>query len=214
MAAVGSADISLFEDFRFDRRGGVLFRRDQQGVLVPLVIGSRAFDILGVLVEHPGVLVTRDEIMNVAWPGTVVEDGNLSVQISALRRVLDDGRSEGSLIQTVPGRGYRFVGQVTQYDPDPLPFMAPSPNGCTDPGRDLPAEPTVLAPPDNMGGPQFGARNGWHLRLGIVVLGLAICLTGVATAIFWTSGFPWFDKAVTSTPRLSVVVMPFANLSD
>jgi len=116
MAAVASADISLFEDFRLDRLGGVLFRRDQQGVFVPVAIGSRAFDILGLLVAHPGDLVSRDDIMKAAWPGTVVEDGNLSVQISALRRILDAGRLEGSCIQTVSGRGYRFVREVTQTD--------------------------------------------------------------------------------------------------
>src|SRR5436190_20770595 len=114
MAAVASADISLLDDFRLDRLGGVLFRRAQEGVFVPVAIGSRAFDILGLLVEHPGDLVSRDEIMKAAWPGTVVEDGNLSVQISALRRILDAERLEGSCIQTVSGRGYRFVGGVTQ----------------------------------------------------------------------------------------------------
>ena len=114
MAAVASADISLLDDFRLDRLGGVLFRRDQQGVFVPVAIGSRAFDILGLLVAHPGDLVSRDDIMKAAWPGTVVEDGNLSVQISALRRILDVGRLGGSCIQTVSGRGYRFVGGVTQ----------------------------------------------------------------------------------------------------
>src|SRR5947207_15133418 len=118
MAAVASADISLFEDFRLDRRGGVLFRRAQEGVFVPVAIGNRAFDILGLLVAHPGDLVSRDEIMKVAWPGTVVEDGNLSVQISALRRILDAGRLEGSCIQTVSGRGYRFVTSVARCQND------------------------------------------------------------------------------------------------
>src|SRR5205085_6530229 len=113
MATIASAYISLFEDFRLDRRGGVLFRRAQEGVFVPVAIGSRAFDILGLLVAHPGDLVSRDDIMKAAWPGTMVEDGNLSVQISALRRILDAGRLEGSCIQTVSGRGYRFVGEVT-----------------------------------------------------------------------------------------------------
>src|SRR3954468_9137095 len=143
------ADISLFEDFRVDRRGGVLFRRDPQGVFVPLPIGRRAVGVLGVLVEHPGDLVTRDEIMDAVWPGTVVEDGNLSVQLSALRRVLDNGRSEGSLIQTVPGRGYRFLGQVTSDRPDPPPSAAPSRNGYGDADPDLPdaSLPTLPAPP-------------------------------------------------------------------
>ena len=135
MAAIASTEIFLFEKFRFDRRAGVLFECDQEGVFEPLAVGSRAAEVLGVLVDHPGDLVSRDEIMAAVWPGTVIEDGNLSVQISALRRVLDNGRSEGSLIQTVPGRGYRFLGQVRQYDPDQLPL---SPDHCADADADLP----------------------------------------------------------------------------
>ena len=83
-------------------------------VFAPLAIGSRALDVLGVLVERPGDLVSRDEIMDAVWPGTMVEDGNLTVQISTLRRVLDQGRAEGSCIQTVRRRGYRFVAPVTR----------------------------------------------------------------------------------------------------
>jgi DNA-binding winged helix-turn-helix (wHTH) protein len=116
MAAIASIDVSLFEDFRFNPRAGVLSQRDQRGVFVPLAIGGRGLDILAVLVEHRGDLVSRDDIMSAVWPQTSVEDGNLSVQISALRRVLDNGRSEGSLIQTVPGRGYRFVAPVARPD--------------------------------------------------------------------------------------------------
>jgi adenylate cyclase len=111
-----SADISLFEGFRLERRAGVLFRRDERGVFAPMAIGSRALDILGVLVERPGDLVSRAEIMEAVWPGTAVEDSNLNVQVAALRRILDDGRAEGSCIQTVPGRGYRFVAPVTRVE--------------------------------------------------------------------------------------------------
>ena len=118
MDAVASPDISLFEDFRLDRRGGVLFRRDQQGVFVPLVIGSRALDILGVLVEQPGYLVSRDEIIEVVWRGRAVEDSNLNVQVAALRRILDRNREQGSCIQTVAGRGHRFFAPVSRRDVD------------------------------------------------------------------------------------------------
>jgi adenylate cyclase len=117
MDALAAAGISLFEGFRLDRRGGVLFRRDQQGVFMPIAIGRRALDILGVLVERPGDLVARDEIIEAVWPGTTVEDSNLNVQIATLRRILDDGRAEGSCIQTVSGRGYRFVAPVTRVEP-------------------------------------------------------------------------------------------------
>src|SRR5271155_1471491 len=91
MDAPPSTDIALFEGFRLDRRSGALFRRDQRGVYAPVAIGSRALDILRVLVERPEDLVSRAEILAAVWPGTVVEDSNLNVQIAALRRVLDDG---------------------------------------------------------------------------------------------------------------------------
>src|SRR5262249_9772764 len=64
-----------------------------------------------------GDLVSKDEIMAAVWPGTVVGDNNLTVQISALRHVLDPAPPEGSWIQTVAGRGYRFVAPVTSVEP-------------------------------------------------------------------------------------------------
>jgi len=112
MDTPATAETFLFEGFRLDRRGR--FRRDQSGVFVPMTIGSRALQILGVLVEQPGDLVSKDEIMTAVWPGTVVENSNLPVQITTLRRVLDDARAESSCIQTVPGRGYRFTAAVTR----------------------------------------------------------------------------------------------------
>src|SRR5689334_3522351 len=108
-------DIFLFEGFRLDPRGSGLFRRDERGVFVPMAIGSRALDVLGVLVGRPGDLVSRSEIIAAVWPSTVVEDSNLNMQIAALRRVLDDGRAEGSCIQTIAGRGYRFTAAVTRF---------------------------------------------------------------------------------------------------
>jgi TolB-like protein len=114
MDALASDDIFLFEGFRLERRGGGLLRRDEHGVFVPVAIGSRAVDVLGVLAERPGDLVLRDEIIAAVWPTTVVGDNNLNMQIAALRRILDDRRSEGSCIQTVAGRGYRFAAAVTR----------------------------------------------------------------------------------------------------
>ena len=120
MEAHAAGEIFLFEDFRLDRRG--LSRRDERRVFVPVAIGSRALDVLGVLVEGHGDLVSKDEIMAAVWPGTVVEDNNLTVQISALRRILDRGRSDWSCIQTVAGRGYRFVATVTRVEPASPPI--------------------------------------------------------------------------------------------
>ena len=118
MDAPSSTDSSLFGGFRLDRRSGVLFRRDESGAFTPLALGSRALGILGMLVERAGELVSRAEIMVAVWPETVVEDSNLNVQIAALRRVLDEGRTERSCIQTFPGRGYRFTAPVTRVAAD------------------------------------------------------------------------------------------------
>jgi TolB-like protein len=113
--ALSPADIFLFEGFRLDGRG--LCRQDQDGIATRVEIGSRALDVLAVLLRSPGEVISRDEIKAVAWPGTVVEDYNLTVQISALRRAIDRDRANGSYIQTVARRGYRFVAPVTRVDP-------------------------------------------------------------------------------------------------
>jgi adenylate cyclase len=113
---LATAHIFLFDDFRLDRRGDGLSRRNERGDFVPVPTGLRGLDVLSVLVDRSGDLVSKEEIMAVVWGRTVVEDANLTVQISALRRVLDEGRTEGSCIQTVAARGYRFVPQVTRVE--------------------------------------------------------------------------------------------------
>ena len=82
----------------------------------PLRLGSRALDILIALVEHPGELVSKKELMARVWPDTVVEEGNLKVHISALRRTLADDRNGRRYLATIPGRGYRFVAPVAFAD--------------------------------------------------------------------------------------------------
>ena len=89
MNALVAEDAFLFEGFRLDRRGGGLSRSNERGVFVPVPIGSRAFDVLGVLVARAGELVSRHAIIAAVWPATVVEDNNLNIQIAALRRTLD-----------------------------------------------------------------------------------------------------------------------------
>jgi DNA-binding winged helix-turn-helix (wHTH) protein len=82
-------------------------------------MSPRALDLLSYLVRHNGELVAKDAIMKAVWPGSVVGEGNLTVQISALRRILDQNRGQGSCIQTIAGRGYRFVGPIKQPHADP-----------------------------------------------------------------------------------------------
>src|SRR6266446_2086769 len=76
---------------------------------VPIELGTRALDLLLVLLETDGSLVTKDELMSRVWPGIVVAEENLKVQIAALRKALGEGRD---FIRTEFGRGYRFTAAV------------------------------------------------------------------------------------------------------
>ncbi len=109
-----SSEMFLFAEFRLDRAGGGLFRCDDRGAFAPVTIGSRALDLLGVLIERRGDVVSKEEIMAAVWPRMAVEEANLFVQISALRAILDREQSGQSCIQTVTGRGYRFIAPVTR----------------------------------------------------------------------------------------------------
>ena len=91
----------------------------------PIVLGSRAFDVLLALVEAGGQLVTKDDLMRRVWLGTIVDENNIQVQISALRKAL--GADGQRLIATIPGRGYRFTGQLSgRAMPAPSASEAPS----------------------------------------------------------------------------------------
>ena len=82
----------------------------QGGEFLPL--GPKAVDLLLCLVERSGQLVTKDEMLTQVWPDTFVEEANLSVQVSALRKVLGEQADGRPFIETVPRRGYRFLAPV------------------------------------------------------------------------------------------------------
>jgi TolB-like protein len=110
-----------FGRFRLDLSGPEL-RRDGQ----PVRLHRLALGILCALAEAEGKLVSKDDLMARLWPGRIVEEGNLHVHVSALRRSLD---GEGhSLIVTVPGRGYRLAGLRSVQLSEPLPPQLPLPD--------------------------------------------------------------------------------------
>jgi class 3 adenylate cyclase/DNA-binding winged helix-turn-helix (wHTH) protein/tetratricopeptide (TPR) repeat protein len=115
MEAQIKGEIVAFGDFRFDVALRRLLRRDTAEVWAPVAVGSRALDVLAALLRQPGALVTKDALMRQVWPGIAVEAANLNVQIAALRKALDGNRGSESCIQTVSGRGYRFVAPVTRF---------------------------------------------------------------------------------------------------
>jgi Tol biopolymer transport system component/DNA-binding winged helix-turn-helix (wHTH) protein len=103
-----------FGPFRLDAAQRILWQGDH---LVPLT--PKVLETLLVLVESHGRLVEKAELMDKVWPGTAVEEGNLTFNVSLLRRVLGDDRQNGNrYIDTVPRRGYRFVAPVTVREPE------------------------------------------------------------------------------------------------
>jgi predicted ATPase/DNA-binding winged helix-turn-helix (wHTH) protein len=97
------------ETFQFGPFRACTRRRLLETESGPVPVGARAFDLLIILLERVGQLLSKQELLDLVWAGQAVEEGNLHVQIAALRRAL--GEHQG-LIQNVPGRGYRFTGQL------------------------------------------------------------------------------------------------------
>src|SRR5215510_3643671 len=110
----GAPGVTAGEAIRF----GAFCLHPQRRVLLEhdktVHLGSRALDILLLLVERAGEFVTNDEIVARVWPRTVVVEQNLRVHIVALRKALGDGREGAKFIVNVPNRGYQFTAQVTR----------------------------------------------------------------------------------------------------
>ena len=92
----------------------------------PVALTDKAFDVLVYLVEHAGQLVTKDDLLRVLWPTTVVEENSLYAAVSALRRAVKDESGAQRLIATVAGRGYQFVADVRVIVAPSPPVAAPA----------------------------------------------------------------------------------------
>jgi len=110
------AAIHAFGPFRLDAEAQILFKGAE-----PVPLGRRAVALLLALVVRQGAPLSKDELINAAWPGLAVEESNLTVQIAALRRVFSEEPGGDSWIETLPRRGYRFVGPVVNEDTPVLP---------------------------------------------------------------------------------------------
>ena len=116
-----------FGRFRLDL-GRRELRRDGQ----PVRIHRHALGILCALAEAKGEIVGKDELITRLWPGRAVEEGNLHVHVSGLRKSLDENGEGHSLVVTVPGRGYRLADPAglrsAQLAEAPLPSQLPLPD--------------------------------------------------------------------------------------
>src|ERR1700687_4193693 len=102
-----------FGKFRCDPREHLLLCGGR-----PVSLSPKAFETLVVLIQSNGRLLTKDELMQQVWPDSFVEEANLTVNISALRKALGESPGGQQYIETVPKRGYRFVAPVTERQDD------------------------------------------------------------------------------------------------
>jgi adenylate cyclase len=135
--------------FRLDTQSDLLWRGSE-----PVALGRRAIALLRTLAERPGSVVSKDALIDAAWPGQAVEESNLTVQIAALRRALGGEPGGDRWIETMPRRGYRFVGPVltkeesyaaTAAEPDTR--SEPVPASSTEPLLALPDKPSMAVLP-------------------------------------------------------------------
>ncbi len=208
------ADPIEFGPFRLDAAHRTLWRGD---AMVPL--SSRAFDILQLLVEHRGRVVSKDEIMSSVWRGMIVEENNLAVQVSALRRALAEG-SDVPVILTVPGQGYRFVGDIARRaappEPQPMPHAeaANAAAASASPHFEAGVPPQMAAPAVAAPAPANATSgNRWLYAASAVLLVVAVVtwLRPVPAAL---QAPPPPASPAAPPPRLSIAVLPFRDLSD
>jgi TolB-like protein/DNA-binding winged helix-turn-helix (wHTH) protein/tetratricopeptide (TPR) repeat protein len=169
-----------FGPFRLDPAERKLLRDNEIVTLTP-----KAFDTLLLLVRNSGHLLEKDELINMLWPETFVEEGSLSNNIFLLRKALGE---DPAFIETVPRRGYRFVGAVRQF-PSGAPTHLENPAEAGAPG--------VVSVPSN-------ARRAWpsHAALSIAAVTLLASLAAAA----------WFYGGARGGEKIdSLAVLPFVN---
>ena len=193
-------EIVAFGQFQMDRKRRLLLAGQR---IVPL--HGRAFDILDCLVEHRDRALTRDDIVADVWHGMAVGENNVTVQISTLRRVLC-AFGGGGLIITLPGRGYRFVGDVKQLEPDAVrdDGNRTAPDGAA--GSDARGAPARRATTRHAA---WAGASGAALALGLVAM-LAWTTPPHGPAPAPGAGV---NAQAFAPPPHSVAILAFANMT-
>lgn len=192
-----------FSPFVLDPDERRLLRHGEQVRIRP-----KSFDLLLVLLQAPGSLKTRDELLQTLWPGAVVEEHGLTVCVSALRKALEDDQEPPRFVETVRGHGYRFIAPVRVLErgppvrPEPGPQAALEAAPVADPPPAAPLEiPSAPVAPSAV--PPAAAprppRRRWAALAAVLVLALL--------AAAWLA-----LREVNRPPAASIAVMPFENI--
>jgi DNA-binding winged helix-turn-helix (wHTH) protein/TolB-like protein/Tfp pilus assembly protein PilF len=210
--------VYVFGSFRIEVSERQLLRDDQ-----PVPLPPKVFDTLLVLVEHSGHIVGKDELMKTVWPDTFVEEANLTVNISALRKVLGEDSPEQQFIETIPRRGYRFIAPVSESQHGTVDLIAKEDTGTCIAAEEehetsVPAESAPAfeqkARPVVSSGTKSKVQWRWQIALGLVCV-LAIG-SAVALSYFWSSreAKQRETSVAGKTALKSIAVLPFKTLGS
>ncbi|MGD0912413.1 MAG: winged helix-turn-helix domain-containing protein [Terracidiphilus sp.] len=183
-------DAYRFDEFELSRPRRTLLRNGQAVSLLP-----KTFEVLSYLVENPGRVVSKEELLKTAWPESFVEENNLTQHISLLRKALGD---RAGFIVTIPGRGYQFTAQVASGDVPPQPSPSEGP-GATGAGEGEPGNvpPSVLSL----------AVHG--VPLWVKATAAAVVLCAAALTGYW--GYATWKHLVHPPQLRRVIVADFLN---
>lgn len=192
--ANGNSDLREFGEFRLDVEKCVLWRDSE-----PVNLQPKEIEILSALTENPGALVSKQELMDRVWPNAFVEESNLSRHIYRLRRAFESCGLNGSVIQTVPRRGYRFTGDISTNGSEVLVFERRSVS------RTLIEELHTSDPPDAR------SLSAAPLRQSRVVLPIALAVLILTTSF----GVYLYNRLGNADTTLkSIAVLPFKSFEN
>ncbi len=207
MAKTRVHSIYVFDRFRLDRDRLMLYRDETEISLPPKVIKT-----LAILIENRGTIISKDELIEMVWPDSIVEESNLSQYLYLLRKTLGNQGDGRPYIETLRRRGYRFNGEVIELDAE---HEAASGGGSTENGTDTQSYPSAttsdatnesvsaLAEPQR---PTLGAE--FRERRLNLKAALALMLLAALGVGYWYVGSP-----STAAQIQSVAVLPFQNAS-
>jgi Tol biopolymer transport system component/DNA-binding winged helix-turn-helix (wHTH) protein len=201
--------ISHYHEFGAFRLAPDQHRLYRHGEVV--LLPPKEFDLLLLLVRNAGQLMDRERLISALWPNTVVEEANLNVHISALRKALADSSSEQHFIETVPRLGYRFIAPVTEVnEPEKTPPKPPSAAALSSSraGEELDDRKVEQRFPQTV-----TERPGWLKRYPqaalILTLGiLTAALLGILAVLFFNADRP---NPVDNAGDSSVSVVPLTT---
>ena len=181
-----------FHSFRMDAERRHLYRNGS-----PVTLTAKAFDALLILVRNAGATVSKDQLMNLIWPETAVEENNLTQQISVLRRTLGEGAREHKYIVTIPGHGYRFIAPVKE-------IAGTGESEIFMPDSSVPDQAQTVKGNGSGGFPVSRTLSARAFALTVLLL------TVVAFAVWFYSGN---ERSVSNPASQQIAVLPFNSLN-